>query len=239
MRCTCPGLGAGQRAGEGYPFVPSFRKRFCRPPAILILALGFTLSRKPSSPCDSIRGRSGGGSMVVPVLRRDPTSKMRMAGRPPAVLILASDFTLSRKPYSPCDSIRGRSAVVPVRQQDPTSKMRMAGRPPRARPYSAMGEPGLFGRSSGSVFPRPRVGSGLMKRPSIARPADPPPPPALGHDRKMVLARRLPRCPPCLPLPGPRERRGAAGRRISRPLRPIPGRSDERSATRHSRGRAR
>ncbi len=49
-------------------------------PAVLILAPDFTLSRKPSSPCDSIRGGSGGRSTVVPVRPRDPTGKMRTAG---------------------------------------------------------------------------------------------------------------------------------------------------------------
>ncbi len=52
-----------------------------RGPAILILAPDFTLIRKPSSPGDSIRGGSGGGSTVVPALRRDPMSKMRIAAR--------------------------------------------------------------------------------------------------------------------------------------------------------------
>ncbi len=37
--------------------------------------------RKPSAPCDSIGGRSGGRSTVVPVRQRDPMSKMRIAGR--------------------------------------------------------------------------------------------------------------------------------------------------------------
>ena len=62
------------------PSIPHFspdREARARRPAVLILAPAFTLSRKPSSPCDSIRGRS----TVVPVLPRDPTSKMRIAAR--------------------------------------------------------------------------------------------------------------------------------------------------------------
>ena len=75
-----------------------------------------------------VAGRTFTVPQYVVTVRGDGLSADRLleAVELPAVLILAPDFTLSRKPSSPCDSIRGRSTMVPVLQRDPTSKMRIA-----------------------------------------------------------------------------------------------------------------
>ena len=80
---------------------------------------------------------------------------------------------------------------------------------------SATGEPGMFSGPLGSAFRRLRVASGLVKLPSIARPADPHPPPAPGHDNRKSVSEwpesRQPRR--CTARAGPRERSAGAPRR--------------------------